>query len=124
MVCACAVLSPLVVLKRLSFVGQGVSHSAFGGVGVAAVLGALAAGQTSVVGFCVIGAFCIAAALGMALVGDRRGLALDTAIGVFLAASMALGIVLLHVAGLGARARACKAAVWRRGFSGALWESD
>ena len=29
----CSVLSPLVVLKRLSFVGQGISHSAFGGIG-------------------------------------------------------------------------------------------
>ena len=35
----CGVLSPLVVLKRLAFVGQGVSHAAFGGVGLVLALG-------------------------------------------------------------------------------------
>ena len=32
-----APLSVFVVLKRLAFIGQGVSHAAFGGVGVALV---------------------------------------------------------------------------------------
>ena len=35
----CSVLSVLVVLKRLAFIGQGISHAAFGGIGLAAVLG-------------------------------------------------------------------------------------
>ncbi len=42
-----SVLSVLVVLKRLSFVGQGVSHSAFGGIGIAAILGLFAARTAS-----------------------------------------------------------------------------
>ena len=30
----CAALSPLVVLRRLAFVGQGVSHAGFAGIGL------------------------------------------------------------------------------------------
>ena len=33
----CGILSPLVVVKRLGFVGQGVSHSAFGGIGISGI---------------------------------------------------------------------------------------
>ena len=39
----CSMLSVLVVLKRLAFIGQGVSHAAFGGVGLAAAMGLFAA---------------------------------------------------------------------------------
>ena len=35
----CALLSVLVVLKRLAFIGQGISHAGFGGMGLAAVMG-------------------------------------------------------------------------------------
>lgn len=94
----CGILSPLVVVKRLGFVGQGVSHSAFGGIGIAAVLGAagwIAPGGAAE--FAVIVAFCIAAALGMASVSDKRTTPVDTAIGMFLVGSMALGAVLVQV---------------------------
>src|SRR5690606_30619572 len=96
----CALLSPFVVLKRYAFVGQGVSHCAFGGVGVAAVLG-LGAGATALGGaawYIVVAIFCLAAAWGMALISDRKTVAADTAIGVFLVGSMALGAVLISVA--------------------------
>ena len=96
----CGILSPLVVVKRLGFVGQGVSHSAFGGIGIAAVLGAagwLVPGGAAE--FAVIVAFCIAAALGMASVSDRRTTPVDTAIGMFLVGSMALGAVLVQASG-------------------------
>ncbi|MBX3358856.1 MAG: metal ABC transporter permease [Phycisphaeraceae bacterium] len=95
-----SVLSVFVVLKRLSFVGQGVSHSAFGGIGIAAVLGLFAAHSpsTGVLTLAIVLAFCVISAVGMALVGDRRAVREDTAIGVFLVASMSLGAVLLAVA--------------------------
>ncbi len=94
------ILSVLVVLKRLSFIGQGVSHSAFGGIGVAALVGALSAAALSdSVSFLIILAFCIVSAIGMALSSDRDALESDTAIGVFLVASMALGAALVAVAG-------------------------
>ncbi len=95
----CAVLSVFVVLKRLSFVGQGVSHSAFGGLGIAAVIAALSpAAAGAGLDFVVVVAFCVAAALGMAAMSDRRSLHADTAIGIVLVAAMALGALLIEFA--------------------------
>lgn len=85
----CALLSFFVVMRRLAFIGQGVSHAAFGGLGIAAVLGLgpLATDLAILV-------FCILAALAMgALAGQRRARE-DTAIGIILAGGMALGILL------------------------------
>jgi zinc transport system permease protein len=94
-------LAPIVVARRLAFVGQGVSHAAFGGVGVAAWLGAWSRpGGAWWWSFLVVGVFCLGTALGISWVSGRRGgrrggLTGDTAIGVFLVGSMALGAVLL-----------------------------
>ncbi len=106
----CALLSVLVVLKRLAFVGQGVSHSAFGGIGVAAILGFLGqsvaadsplADYSWLISSAIVLVFCIISAVGMGLLSERAGHAgvrEDTAIGVFLVASMALGGLLLSLA--------------------------
>ncbi len=96
----CGVLSVLVVVKRLAFVGQGVSHSAFGGVGVASVIAVYLPASmlpyADSVQLAVIVVFCIAAGLGMAAVSNRRQVSEDTAIGLFLVGSMALGAILVH----------------------------
>ncbi|MBX3386582.1 MAG: metal ABC transporter permease [Phycisphaeraceae bacterium] len=113
----CGVLSPIVVVRRLGFIGQGVSHSAFGGIGVAAVLAAL--GRLSPGGlaeFIVIVAFCVVAALGMGGVSRKRTLPEDTAIGLFLVGSMALGAILVQVSQNIAASRGVSA-------SGRSWES-
>ncbi len=101
----CAVLSVLVVVKRMAFVGQGVAHSAFGGIGLASVISVLLsapawAGHGSVFELVVVVAFCVLTALGMASVAERRGGAVqvDTGIGLFLVASMALGALLVEAA--------------------------
>lgn len=103
---ACGALSVFVVLRRLAFVGHGVSHAAFGGVGLAAALGLLGP-DAGVAPLAIVAAFCLAAALaigwssarsrsqgagGHARIGAIRQ---DTAIGVTLVASMALGALLL-----------------------------
>lgn len=97
----CGLLSPLVVLKRMAFIGQGISHAAFGGVGVAAVLGlftASAAGSGMPLGaYAVIAGFCIASALLIGSLSRRSAVSEDTAIGVLLVATMALGFLLLQV---------------------------
>lgn len=92
-------LSIFVVLKRLAFIGQGISHAAFGGVGIALVLGVTGATTASQFGqLGIVVAFSILAALWIAaLTRDQRGRA-DTAIGVVLSASMALGFILFTVA--------------------------
>lgn len=87
----CSLLSVFVVLKRMSFIGQGISHAAFGGIGIAAALG-LAAGAPQLG---VVAAFCLASAWAVARLSDRRTTSADTAIGIVLVASMALGAILL-----------------------------
>ncbi len=98
----CSSLSVLVVLKRLAFIGQGISHAGFGGIGVAAVFG-LAAADLSPAGilaqFGVVVAFCIASALSVGALSAGRGAGKtheDTAIGIILVASMALGSLLVR----------------------------
>jgi ABC-type Mn2+/Zn2+ transport system permease subunit len=102
-----AVVSVLVVLKRLSFAGQGISHSAFGGVGIAAVAGAFAAGGTlsTPVELAIVLVFCTLAAIATGLVADRRTVQVDTAIGLLLVGAMALGGVLVDLARHLAQAR-------------------
>lgn len=126
-VLACALLSVPVVVKRLGFIGQGISHSAFGGVGVAAVLIGPGLAMPALLGgrwqiepgswqeFAVILTFCGAAALGMGWLsgggagggpgaggggprGGSRSTPEDTAIGIALVGSMALGALLVQYA--------------------------
>lgn len=109
----CAGLSVLVVLKRLAFVGQGISHAAFGGAGVVATLGWLsAAGAVSLGAFGVVFGFCLFAALAIGWLSLKGKTEADTAIGIVLVASMALGAILLT--------RAAHAQAAGRGVS---WES-
>ncbi len=99
----CSVLSPLIVLKRLAFIGQGVSHAAFAGVGLAMVLGFGAGGTAAGLGDVrvtgLVALVCILAALGIAWLSEHRGERADTAIGIVLVSAMALGFVLMGAAG-------------------------
>lgn len=105
MAAMCAVLSVLVVLKRLAFIGQGISHAGFGGIGIAAVLGLTATATASapmhgIPQFFIVLLFCIGAALLIGVISKRsgRGEAAthgDTAIGIVLVATMALGAILV-----------------------------
>lgn len=85
----CGLLGFFVILRRLSFIGVGISHSALGGVAVGLLLGIhpLIAGA----------AFALAVALGIAWLGPRTRLSEDAIIGVFFSASMALGVVLFSM---------------------------
>lgn len=108
----CALLSVLVVLKRLAFIGQGISHAAFGGAGIAASLGlAAGAGMTPrlfniplsesagiTLTYAVVFLFCLLSALIVARLSERAGDHADTAVGIVLVAAMALGAILLHLA--------------------------
>jgi zinc transport system permease protein len=82
----CGVLGFFVVLRRLAFIGVGISHSALGGVALGLLLGV----SPLLTG----GAFALAVAAGIALTGSRAGLGRDTVIGVFFSGAMALGVVL------------------------------
>jgi ABC-type Mn2+/Zn2+ transport system permease subunit len=93
----CSALSPLVVLKRLSFVGQGISHAAFGGIGLAATLAAVGfADAAGVLQYPIVLVFCLACALLIAWLIERGAAQADTAIGIVLVASMTLGALLIQ----------------------------
>lgn len=83
----CAVLAFFVVLRRMAFVGVGISHAALGGVALGLLLGIdpLAAA----LGFSVIVAWLIGA------VSGRGKLSEDTAIGIFFPTAMALAVALM-----------------------------
>jgi zinc transport system permease protein len=82
----CGALGFFVVLRRLAFVGVGISHAAVGGVALGLLLGVppLAAG----------GAFGVAVALGISATSRTSRLGQDTVIGVFFSGAMALGLAL------------------------------
>lgn len=78
-----------VVQRRLSFLGAGLAHAAFGGVALGLLL------QTEPLWVAV--PFTVVVALGINWVQDRGTLAGDTAIGIFFAVAVALGIVFLSL---------------------------
>lgn len=80
------VLGFFVVLRRLAFIGVGISHSAIGGVALGVVLGTSPLWTGAV--------FAVAVALGISAVGRRVEVGRDAAIGVFFSGAMALGVVL------------------------------
>jgi len=85
----CGALGFFVVLRRLAFIGVGISHSAIGGVAIGLVAGLPPLATAAV--------FAVAVALGIAAVGRRGTLSEDAVIGVFFSGSMALGVVLFSL---------------------------
>jgi ABC-type Mn2+/Zn2+ transport system permease subunit len=98
MAVACATLSVFVVARRWAFIGEGISHSGFGGAGTAWLL-ALAfpafARPAAVYGGVVV--FCLATALLIGSLTRGRRVESDTAIGIFLVASLAWGFLAQQV---------------------------
>lgn len=83
----CGTLSVFVVLRRMAFIGVGISHSAFGGVSLGFLLSIDP--FWSGLGFSVVVALLIE--------WTRKGgrIQEDTAIGIFFSASMALGVIFI-----------------------------
>ncbi len=82
-----AVVSFFVVLRRMSFIGVGVAHSAFGGVALGALLGI--SPTLTAIGFAVV----ISNAIGY--IGRQGKLSTDTAIGILFSLAMALGVIFI-----------------------------
>jgi len=94
----CSTLSVFVVQRRMAFIGQGISHAAFGGAGVALLLSlALPDLNRPMLRDGVIAVFCIATALLIGRIARQRHVSEDSAIGICLVAAMALGAVLLDL---------------------------
>jgi ABC-type Mn2+/Zn2+ transport system permease subunit len=95
MAIACAVLSVFVVARRWAFIGEGISHSGFGGAGLAWLLMLAVptlAGLPALPYLAVI-LFCIGTALAIGYISRGNRVTGDAAIGVFLVASLAFGFL-------------------------------
>ncbi len=85
----CGLLSVFVVLRRLSFIGVGISHSAFGGIALGYLVGIPYTASAI--------AFSSAVALLIGFINRRGRLHEDTAIGIFFALTMALGVFFIGI---------------------------
>jgi ABC-type Mn2+/Zn2+ transport system permease subunit len=83
----CAVVGVYVVLRGISFIGAGIAHASFGGVALGFVFG-INPMFTAVV-------FCLLVAWAIGAVARRGEVREDTSVGVFFAATMALGILVI-----------------------------
>jgi ABC-type Mn2+/Zn2+ transport system permease subunit len=83
----CSALGTYVVLRKLSFIGDGLAHASFAGIVVAYLRGANFYGGAAVA--------TIVTALAIGFVNRRGRVSLDTAIGVLFTAAFALGIFLM-----------------------------
>jgi len=90
----CGLLSPFVVLRRLSFSADGLAHASLGGLALGIVI--LNAGLMPSLGVYAISlVFTLAVAVGMAWFGAAQRVASDTAIGACYVAAFAFGAMLL-----------------------------
>ena len=95
---ACAVLSVFVVSRRWAFIGEGISHSGFGGAGTVWLLAlAFPALDAEWAVYAGVVVFCLATGLGIAYFSRARaaggGTNTDAVIGIFLVASVAWGFL-------------------------------
>ncbi len=83
----CGIIGIYVILNKIVFISDGISHAAFGGIGLGYFLGLdpLAFGIGSA----------LVTAVGIGLVSARYRVSEDTAIGVFMTTGMAAGIMLM-----------------------------
>jgi zinc transport system permease protein len=84
---ACGIIGTYVVVKRMVFISGGIAHASFGGIGIGYFMGI-----DPIIGALV---FAIASALGMGALVRRTKLPEDTAIGIFWAIGMALGVLFI-----------------------------
>lgn len=94
----CACLSPLVVLKRMAFIGDGMAHATFGGLGIALFFLTGARFDSLSVQIATL-FFALGLGILMGWVTRRKknaeGLGEDSVIGIAFSASMALGALLI-----------------------------
>jgi ABC-type Mn2+/Zn2+ transport system permease subunit len=91
---ACAALSVFVVSRRWAFIGEGISHSGFGGAGTAWMIILLFPGRSwpMLPEICVI-VFCVLTGLAIGFMSNHKRTNADAAIGIFMVASLAWGFL-------------------------------
>jgi manganese/iron transport system permease protein len=86
----CSTLGTFVILRKLSFIGDGVAHASFAGIVIAYLRGINFELGAAVVA--------VLTALGIGYINRRGGISLDTAIGVLFTGVFALGVFLISQA--------------------------
>lgn len=84
-----SILSPFIVQRKMSFLGDGLAHAAFGGVALGLLLGFEP--------LWIAIPFTLFVSLGISWVKDNTNIEQDTSIGIFFAVSVALGVVFLSL---------------------------
>jgi zinc transport system permease protein len=86
---ACGIVGTYVVIKKLVFISGGISHAAFGGIGLGYFLGVSP----------IVAAvpFSLLSAITIGLISKRSKLSEDAAIGIIWAAGMAMGIIFINL---------------------------
>jgi zinc transport system permease protein len=87
---ACGIIGTYVVVKKISFISGGISHAAFGGIGLGYLLG-----FDPIIGAVI---FSLCAALGIGATSRKAGEHEDTVIAALWATGMALGILFIALA--------------------------
>ncbi|MHB8769539.1 MAG: metal ABC transporter permease [Syntrophales bacterium] len=85
----CGVIGPFIVARRMVFISGGLSHTAFGGLGIAYWLG--------IHPLCGATAFVLAAAVLIARIHEKHLNQNDLAIGILWAVGVAIGIIFIHL---------------------------
>jgi ABC-type Mn2+/Zn2+ transport system permease subunit len=96
MAVACAALSLFVVSRHWAFIGEGISHSGFGGAGTAWVLALIFPGsffEAAWMPYLGVVVFSLFTAAAIGYLTRARRLSSDSVIGIFMVASFAWGIV-------------------------------
>src|SRR4030065_2519998 len=85
----CGIVGTYVVIKKLVFISGGISHAAFGGIGLGYFLGVNP----------IVAAvpFSLLSAITIGLISKRSRLSEDSAIGIIWAAGMAMGIIFINL---------------------------
>jgi zinc transport system permease protein len=86
---ACGIVGTFVVVKRIVFISGGISHAAFGGIGLGYWLG--------INPLLAVLPFSLGAAIAIGLLGSRLRVSEDAAIGVLWTMGMALGVLLVQL---------------------------
>lgn len=87
-----SLLSFFVVLKRISFIGVGISHSALGGVAIALASGLDVTFVTLI--------FCTIMAVLIGIISTSTRIREDSAIGIIFSTTMALGVAITSISGV------------------------
>jgi len=99
---ACSLISVFIVLRKMSLVSEAIAHSGIGGIALAIIaagylphLFAPGSGLGPALNQIIIGTFCLATAFLIGYFTKGKHVSEDSAIGIFLVATMALGILLI-----------------------------